>query len=136
MDVKCKSCVFLWIQWAFLAMVQGKCLMREPPDIMTPPAKDDAGFYLTVSGNPEHYEPGNLYTVSLRVSKPQQSKLIKIFTLIVCTFVLCCIVQGWVEKKERGFLLCYESKGGLVSKLHHFSAEILLVMMTKIPQGD
>ncbi|XP_059082826.1 spondin-1-like [Tigriopus californicus] len=69
MDAKSKICVLLWIQWVCLAMVQGKCLMREPPDIMTAPAKDDAGFYLTVSGNPEHYEPGNLYTVSLRGDK-------------------------------------------------------------------
>ena len=46
-----------------------KCLLREPPDIVTPPHQTDAGFYLEISGKPKYYDPGHLYTVSLRVSQ-------------------------------------------------------------------
>ena len=28
---------------------------------------DDAGFGLSISGSPKYYEPGNLYTVNLKV---------------------------------------------------------------------
>ena len=48
----------------------GHCPVRELPSTLgggMPPMSTDGGFYLTVSGNPEHYEPGALYTVSLRV---------------------------------------------------------------------
>lgn len=45
------------------------CEVREPTDLNSPPQENDAGFYLTISGNPDHYEPGDLYTVSLRVSQ-------------------------------------------------------------------
>ena len=47
--------------------VAGKCLVREPPDTFTPPQDTDAGFYISVNGNPEFYDPGQLYTVTLRV---------------------------------------------------------------------
>ena len=46
----------------------GHCPVRELPSTLGHrPMSTDGGFYLTVSGNPEHYEPGALYTVSLRV---------------------------------------------------------------------
>ena len=45
----------------------GKCLVREPPDLTSAPVIDDAGFGLSISGSPKYYEPGNLYTVSLKV---------------------------------------------------------------------
>ena len=48
---------------------EAKCLVREPPDTLAPPQSTDAGFYLTVNGNPEYYEAGQLYTVTLRVRK-------------------------------------------------------------------
>ena len=32
-----------------------------------PAQAGDAGFYITISGNPEFYEGGSLYTVSLKV---------------------------------------------------------------------
>ena len=47
--------------------IEAKCLLREPPDIVVPPKQNDAGFYLEISGKPKFYEPGHLYTVSLRV---------------------------------------------------------------------
>ena len=54
---------------AFAASADGHCPVRELPSTLgRPPMSTDGGFYLTVSGNPEHYEPGALYTVSLRVS--------------------------------------------------------------------
>ena len=57
------------------AAVDGHCPVRQLPSTlaaghaMPPPLSTDGGFYLTLSGNPEHYEPGALYTVSLRVRK-------------------------------------------------------------------
>lgn len=61
--------------WIFLAFLLpfacGKCLLREPPDVLSPPQQTDAGFYLTISGSPEFYEAGNLYTVSLQGDKTQ-----------------------------------------------------------------
>ncbi len=48
---------------------EAKCFVREPPDTLAPPQSTDAGFYLTVNGNPEYYEAGQLYTVTLRVRK-------------------------------------------------------------------
>lgn len=50
-----------------ISPVYSKCVVREPPDALSPPQSDDAGFYLTISGNPEYYEAGQLYTVTLRV---------------------------------------------------------------------
>jgi hypothetical protein len=32
--------------------VDSKCLVREPPDTFTPPQETDAGFYISVNGNP------------------------------------------------------------------------------------
>lgn len=51
-----------------LQTICAKCLLREPPDIVTAPQQSDAGFYVDVSGDPKFYEPGHIYTVSLRVS--------------------------------------------------------------------
>ena len=56
----------------------GHCPVRELPSTLgggMPPMSTDGGFYLTVSGNPEHYEPGALYTVSLRVRSSVDSKV-------------------------------------------------------------
>ena len=50
-----------------MSLSEAKCLLREPPDIVVPPKQNDAGFYLEISGKPKFYEPGHLYTVSLRV---------------------------------------------------------------------
>ncbi len=58
--------IFLRILFVF-HLARGKCLLREPPDIVTPPQQNDAGFFLDISGSPKIYEPGHLYTVSLRV---------------------------------------------------------------------
>jgi len=52
---------------AFVFLVDSKCLVREPPDALSPPQNNDAGFYLTISGNPDYYEAGQLYTVTLKV---------------------------------------------------------------------
>ena len=50
------------------ALADGHCPVRElPSTVGRRPLSTDGGFYLTLSGNPEHYEPGALYTVSLRV---------------------------------------------------------------------
>lgn len=61
-----KSPVILLL-WLLPAVVLSKCLLREPPDISTPPQQTDAGFFVDISGDPKIYEPGHLYTVSLRV---------------------------------------------------------------------
>ena len=47
--------------------IEAKCLVREPPDTFSPPQDSDSGFYITVNGNPEFFEAGQLYTVTLRV---------------------------------------------------------------------
>ena len=49
------------------SLVSAKCLLREPPDSVTPPQQTDAGFYLQINGAPAFYEAGHLYTVTLRV---------------------------------------------------------------------
>ena len=58
--------LFLVIGWLATPTLS-TCEVREPPNLTEPPQEGDAGFYLTISGNPDHYEPGDLYTVSLRV---------------------------------------------------------------------
>ena len=58
--------VLLTLSWNG-EQIEAKCLLREPPDIVVPPKQNDAGFYLEISGKPKFYEPGHLYTVSLRV---------------------------------------------------------------------
>lgn len=62
-----ETVVVLFLLWP--AVVLSKCLLREPPDIATPPQQTDAGFFVEISGDPKIYEPGHLYTVSLRVRK-------------------------------------------------------------------
>ena len=52
-----------------VARVDSKCLVREPPDTFAPPQETDAGFYVSVNGDPDYYEAGQLYTVSLRVRR-------------------------------------------------------------------
>ena len=49
-------------------LISTNCPVREPVSASGTPQQDDAGFYLTVSGNPESYKPGELYTISLKVS--------------------------------------------------------------------
>jgi hypothetical protein len=63
-----KALLFLLLL-ASPVVVLGHCDLRELPSTSGhQPMSADGGFYLTISGNPEHYEPGSLYTVSLRVS--------------------------------------------------------------------
>ena len=63
-----------WVA-AVAAAADGHCPVRELPSTLGhAPMSTDGGFYLTVSGNPEHYEPGSLYTVSLRVSQSLSAK--------------------------------------------------------------
>ena len=62
------STLTLLLTFFFVFEIDGKCLVREPPDTFAPPQETDAGFYLSVNGNPEFYEAGQLYTVTLRVS--------------------------------------------------------------------
>ena len=50
-----------------ISLASAKCLLREPPDSVTPPQQTDVGFYLEISRAPTNYEAGHLYTVSLRV---------------------------------------------------------------------
>ena len=57
----------LILHLSLLQIVWCKCLLREPPDIVTAPQQNDAGFFLEISGAPRYYEAGHLYTVSLRV---------------------------------------------------------------------
>ena len=63
--------LYWWIHLCIVCILVdlslGKCLLREPPDIDAPPQQTDAGFFLEISGNPQYYEPGNLYTVTLTV---------------------------------------------------------------------
>jgi hypothetical protein len=47
--------------------IEARCLFREPPDIVAAPQQTDTGFFVDISGTPVYYEPGHLYTVSLRV---------------------------------------------------------------------
>lgn len=61
--------IHLFIGLIFSPLISAKCLLREPPDIVVPPQQTDAGFFLEISGDPKIYEPGHLYTVSLRVSQ-------------------------------------------------------------------
>ena len=49
------------------SLASAKCLLREPPDSVTPPQQTDAGFFLEINGAPANYEAAHLYTVSLRV---------------------------------------------------------------------
>ena len=48
-------------------LVNSKCLVREPSDIASSPHHDDAGFGLSINGDPEFYEEQNLYTITLKV---------------------------------------------------------------------
>ncbi len=67
---------FLWglvlILTCQVAVINSECSGREPDGPLQPGsrrvAEGDLGFYLEVSGAPRHYQPGGLYTVSLRVS--------------------------------------------------------------------
>ena len=48
-----------------------ECMRRNPSGVeeqRVEPRNDDSGFHLFVSGNPQSYQPGELYTVSLKVS--------------------------------------------------------------------
>ncbi len=46
------------------------CADRDPSGVSdVAPQENDAGFYLEVNGNPATYQPGELYTVSLKVTK-------------------------------------------------------------------
>jgi len=56
------------------SLVSAKCLLREPPDSVTPPQQTDAGFYLQINGAPAFYEAGHLYTVTLRGDKTQYTE--------------------------------------------------------------
>jgi hypothetical protein len=78
-----KTADFLWTFLCIFVLflhedVEAKCLVREPPDTFAPPQDSDSGFYITVNGNPEFFEAGQLYTVTLRVGK---------FTLYFCNYV-------------------------------------------------
>lgn len=55
-----------------LGSCRGECPSRQPPSATGHAQADDAGFYLTVSGNPETYDPGELYTISLKVGRHGQ----------------------------------------------------------------
>lgn len=39
----------------------GRC-RRAPPGVAIPKVAGDNGFYIRISGNPEKYQPGELYT--------------------------------------------------------------------------
>lgn len=43
----------------------GRC-RRAPPLVAIPKVPGDNGFYIKISGNPEKYQPGELYTVTLQ----------------------------------------------------------------------
>ncbi|XP_054716081.1 spondin-1-like [Uloborus diversus] len=43
----------------------GRC-KRSPPGVAIPKVPGDNGFYIRISGNPEKYQPGELYTVTLQ----------------------------------------------------------------------
>ena len=58
----------LLVPTLLISLASAKCLLREPPDSVTPPQQTDVGFYLEISRAPTNYEAGHLYTVSLRVS--------------------------------------------------------------------
>ena len=68
-----RAFVSMLVMAAAMGAVDGHCPVRQLPSTLAatghtpPPLSTDGGFYLTLSGNPEHYEPGALYTVSLRV---------------------------------------------------------------------
>jgi len=57
----------IFVLAALVFLVDSKCLVREPPDALSPPQTNDAGFFITISGNPEYYEAGQLYTITLKV---------------------------------------------------------------------
>ena len=46
-----------------------ECRERNPSGIQDgiEPRDEDSGFHLLVSGNPKSYQPGELYTISLKV---------------------------------------------------------------------
>ena len=69
-----RALVYVLVMTATMGAVDGHCPVRQLPSTLAaghtpPPLSTDGGFYLTLSGNPEHYEPGALYTVSLRVRR-------------------------------------------------------------------
>ena len=75
-----RALVSVLVMATAMGAVDGHCPVRQLPSTLaatghaiTPPLSTDGGFYLTLSGNPEHYEPGALYTVSLRVRRAKCS---------------------------------------------------------------
>ena len=78
-----RALVSVLVMAAAMGSVDGHCPVRQLSSTlaagaghaMPPPLSTDGGFYLTLSGNPEHYEPGALYTVSLRVRRAKCNEI-------------------------------------------------------------
>ncbi|GIY13774.1 uncharacterized protein CEXT_42701 [Caerostris extrusa] len=54
----------------------GRC-RRAPPGLTIPKVAGDNGFYIKISGNPEKYQPGELYTGQWNVLCSSSKHLVK-----------------------------------------------------------